>query len=310
MEYRILGKTGLKVSALSYGAAVMGGNFGQMDLDEAIRAFHVALDHGVNYVDVAPYYGVTRAETMLGQVLKQVPRDRYLLSTKLGRYDLNSFDFSPARVQSSVDESLARLGVDYVDIMICHDIEFVPIEPVITETLPAVEKLKQAGKIRHFGVSGLPLKIFDKVLPRYVLDLILSYCHYGLNDTTLLRLLPEIERQNLGLILGAPLAMGLLTPQGPMPWHPAGESIKAKCAEASAYCAARGVDIAQLALAFCLQEKRIHTVLCGMKSEAEVHSALMALQLKVDPELLQAVQQILSPIQDQSWLSGLKENND
>lgn len=309
MEYRKLGKTGLELSALSYGGAVMGGNFGQMEVAEAIRAFHVALDHGVNYVDVAPYYGVTRAETVLGQVLKEIPRDKYILSTKLGRYDTDSFDFSPARVVSSVEESLGRLGLEYVDMMICHDIEFVPIEAVIEETLPALEALKQQGKIRHFGVSGLPLKIFEMVLPRYPLDLILSYCHYGLNDTSLARLLPWIGKQNLGLILGAPLAMGLLTPQGPQSWHPADAELKLKCAEATAYCASKGVDIAQLALAFSLQEKRIHSVLCGMKNEAEVKSSLAALHYQIDPEILAGVQAILEPVKGRTWRSGLEENN-
>ena len=309
MQYRTLGKTKLNVSTLGFGAAPMGGAFGEMAVDEAIRAFHCALDHGVNYVDVAPYYGVTRAESVLGQVLKTVARDRYYISTKLGRYDSAVFDFSPARVNLSVEQSLQRLGLDYVDIMICHDIEFVDIEPVIEETLPALEKLKQQGKLRHFGVSGLPLKIFDKVLPRYPLDLILSYCHYALNDTTMERLFPVVEEQNLGLILGAPLGMGLLTPNGPRPWHPAGSAIKQKCAEAAAYCASHGVDVAQLAIAFCLKEPRIHTVLCGMKSEAEVLSTLAALDLNIDPDLLAGVQKILAPVSGASWPSGLPENN-
>ncbi len=309
MQYRTLGKTGLEVSALSFGGAVMGGNFGPMDLAEATRAFHAALDHGVNYVDVAPYYGVTRAETMLGQVLKTVPRDKYIISTKLGRYDVDSFDFSPERVVSSVDESLARLGLDYVDIIICHDIEFVEIEPVIEETLPAVDKLKQAGKLRFLGVSGLPLKIFEMVIPRFELDVILSYCHYGLNDTSLTRLLPWVGKQKMGLILGAPLAMGLLTPQGPLPWHPADDELKQKCAEAALFCSSKGVDIAQLAVAFSLQETRIHSVLCGMKSEAEVMTCLGSLDMQIDPEVLAGVQEILAPVKNRTWQSGLEENN-
>lgn len=309
MQYRTLGKTGLKVSALGFGGAPMGGAYGQMEVDEAIRAFHHALDHGINYVDVAPYYGVTRAETVLGQVLKTVPRNRYIISTKLGRYDAASFDFSPARVTASVDESLQRLGLDSVDIMICHDIEFVEIEPVIEQTLPAVEKLKQQGKFQHFGFSGLPLKIFETVLPRYSVDLILSYCHYSLNDTTMTRLLPLIESQNLGLILGSPLSMGLLTRAGPPAWHPAGEDIKQACAKAAAYCDSVGIDIAQLAVAFSLQNPSIHTVLCGMKNEAEVESNLAALDFRIDPEIFAAVLEILAPIQGKTWPSGLPENN-
>ena len=115
MEYRELGKTGMKISVLGFGAAPLGGVYGEIDEQQAVQSVSTAIDLGVNYIDVSPYYGVTRAETVLGKALKNIPRDAYTISTKVGRYDVNKFDFSAGRVVTSVDESLERLGLDYVD---------------------------------------------------------------------------------------------------------------------------------------------------------------------------------------------------
>src|ERR1700681_379270 len=115
MEYRTLGKTGLKVSALSFGASSLGGVFKPVDESVAIRSVHTALDLGINYIDVAPFYGLTKAETVLGKALRSVPRDKYYLATKIGHFGQAEFDFSAARTFRSVDASLARMGVDYID---------------------------------------------------------------------------------------------------------------------------------------------------------------------------------------------------
>src|SRR5437763_17112478 len=106
MEYRPLGNTGLQVSALGYGASPLGSVFRPIDEAEGIRTVHLALDLGINFIDVSPYYGLTKAETVLGKALATVPRDRFTLATKVGRYGENDFDFSAARVMASVDESL------------------------------------------------------------------------------------------------------------------------------------------------------------------------------------------------------------
>jgi L-galactose dehydrogenase len=102
VEYRVLGSTGLRVSALGFGASPLGGGvFGPVDESEAIQSVHAALDVGINIIDVSPFYGYTRAETVLGKALKGIPRDRYYLGTKVGRYGDNEFDFSAERVVRS-----------------------------------------------------------------------------------------------------------------------------------------------------------------------------------------------------------------
>src|SRR3954465_1310221 len=164
MQYRPLGRTGLNVSILSFGASPLGGVFGAVDEGQGIRAGGTAPDLGINFFDVSPYYGATRAETALGRALKGVPRDRYFLATKVGQYGEGEFDFSAARVARSLDESCARLGVDYIDLLQCHDIEFADLHQIANETLPALAKLRDAGRIGHIGITGLPLKIFRAVL--------------------------------------------------------------------------------------------------------------------------------------------------
>jgi L-galactose dehydrogenase len=205
------------------------------------------------------YYGGTVSETVLGDCLRSaaVPRDAFVLATKCGRYT-DGFDFSAARVTRSVDESLARLGLDYVDILHCHDIEFTNLDQVrqshhppptsystnllyqpsvptpasmqiVSETIPALQRIKESGKARFIGITGLPLSIFTYVLDRVPpgsVDLVLSYCHYGINDTALLDSLPYLKSKGVGVITASPLAMGLLTDNGPPEWHPAPEQLK------------------------------------------------------------------------------------
>lgn len=309
MEYRTLGKTGLEVSKLGFGGSPLGGVFGRIDEAEAVRAVHMALDRGVNFIDVSPFYGLTRAETVLGRALKGVPRDSYYLATKVGRYGDTEFDFSPRRVMASVDESLHRLNVEYIDLIQCHDIEFGSLDQIVTETLPALRKIRDQDKARLLGITGLPLKIYRAVLDRFETDTVLSYCHYCLYDTSLESMLPYFESKHLGVICAAPLGMGLLTVSGPPVWHPAPPEIRAACAKAAAYCQAKGVDIARLALQFSVSNPKIHTVLVGMADRDTVNKNLSALDLPLDLDLLREVQALFEPIRDATWTSGRSENN-
>src|ERR1700752_4400345 len=123
MEHRQGEKTNLQLPVLSFGASSLGQEFRPVDLNEALRSVHVALDLGMNFIDTSPFYGRGMSEVLLGVALRGVPRERYYLGTKLGRYDRAHFDFSARRVAEIVDVSLHRLGVEYLDICLCHDIE-------------------------------------------------------------------------------------------------------------------------------------------------------------------------------------------
>jgi L-galactose dehydrogenase len=309
MQYRTLGKTGLKVSILSYGASPLGNVFRQIDEAEGIRTVHRALDLGINFIDVSPYYGLTRAETVLGRALATVPRHRYYLATKVGRYSDQAFNFSAQRVIASVDESLARLHVDYVDLIQCHDIEFGDLDQVINETIPALRKVQAQGKARFIGVTGLPLKIFRYVLERAELDAILSYCHYSLNDDSLTTLLPFLKQRGVGVITASPLSMGLLTNDGGPAWHPAPQSLKDACAQAAAFCREHGVDIARLALQFSVANPDIATTLVGTAVTKNIENNVRWIDEPVDQSLLEQVLAILQPVHNVTWPSGRAENN-
>ena len=309
MDYRVLGKTGLKVSALSFGASSLGSVFRPVDEAESIRAVQTALDMGINLIDVSPYYGLTKAETVLGKALKGIPRDEYYLATKVGRYGDDLFDFSAGRVTASVDESLARLNVDYVDIIQCHDIEFGDLDQVVNETLPALRKLEEGGKVRFVGVTGLPLKIFRYVLERAELDTILSYCHYSLNDTALDALAPDLKAKQVGIINASPLSMGLLSDRGAPKWHPASQEVKAACARAAAFCRERGAELARLALQFSVAHPDLATTLVGTASPENVAKNVRWVEEPMDQELLAQVMQMLAPIHNQTWPSGRPENH-
>lgn len=309
VEYRILGKTGLRVSKLGFGGSPLGGVFGPIDEAEGIRAVHTALDRGINFFDTSPYYGLTKAEATLGRALKGISRDKYYLATKVGRYGDTEFDFSAARVVASVEESLRRLNVDYVDLIQCHDIEFSSLDQVVEETLPALRKVCAQGKARFIGITGLPMKIYPCVLDRTEVDSILSYCHYTLFDTSLESLIPYLEKKQLGIISASPLAMGLLTEQGPPAWHPAPAEIKKTCAAAAAYCRSKGVDVAQLALQFSLANPKIHSVLVGMATCELLEKNLEWAELPLDPALVAEVQTVLQPVRNGTWPSGRPENN-
>lgn len=310
MEYRVLGSTGLKVSALGFGASPLGGGvFGSVDESEAIKSVHAALDLGINIIDVSPFYGYTRAETVLGKALKGIPRDRYYLGTKVGRYGDNQFDFSAERVVRSVHESLSRLGLDYVDILQSHDNEYGDLDHIVNETIPALRSLQERGLTRFVGVTGYPLKIFRSILDRTNVDTILSYNHYTLNDSTLIDILPFFESKNVGVVNAAPVSQGLLTNQGPAVWHPAPDTVKQVCADAAAFCREQGTDIAKVAIQFALTDKRIATTLVGTSSAAIIVKNVGWIEQPIDRQLLAKVKEILRPIQDETWVIGKPENN-
>jgi L-galactose dehydrogenase len=304
MEYRVLGKTGLRVSALGFGGSPLGGVFGTIDEATCRTTVRAALDAGINFLDTAPYYGDTAAETMLGRALRGIERSRFVVATKVGRYGLNAFDFSAARVTRSIDESLTRLGLDTIDLIQVHDVEFGSLEQITHETLPALALACAAGKARFIGVSGLPLATLDLLAARPEVACLQSYSHGTLYDSTLTRWLPRWEPLRLGCINSAPLGMGLLTEQGPPAWHPAPPALKEACRAAAALCRQHGAHLPHLALHHSTHLPGVHTTVVGLSSPTEVRTSLEAFQTAPDPDLLARVRELLAPVQDMSWPSG------
>jgi len=310
MELRPLGQTGLKLSRLSFGASSLGQEFRQVDLQEAIRSVRTALDLGMNFIDTSPFYGRGMSECLLGVALRDVPRDQYYLGTKLGRNDRAHFDFSARRVAESVDVSLSRLGVEYLDVMLCHDIEFVDMSQIVAETLPALRKIQQQGKVRFVGISGYPMNIFRYVLDRAELDVVLSYNHYTLQNTMLAGLVPFLRQKGVGIMNAAPFSARLLTNSPLPPWHKATAEVRAACRKAAEYCSAQGIDIAQLAVQFSLAAPDLTTCIVGSANPDNVRKWAQWADLPMDQKLLSEVQEILRPIHDWHYIEGRPENND
>jgi L-galactose dehydrogenase len=310
MQHRNLGKTGLSVPCLSFGASSLGQEFRKITLDEAIRSVHVALEHGLNLIDTSPFYGRGMSEVLLGVALKEVPRERYTLCTKLGRYDLNHFDFSFKRVLESVDVSLHRMGCGHLDILLAHDIEFGDVNQVIEETLPAMRKVQQQGKVRFIGISGYPMKVFRQVLQSSELDCILSYNQYTLQNTRLAdELLPLLLEKQVGVMNAGPFSARLLT-NAPLPdWLKEPEEVKAAARRAAALCAQRGSDIAKLAVQFSISHPAIATTVAGSANPVNIANWAKWAAEPIDSALLEEVQAIFAPVRNIGHLEGRLENN-
>ncbi len=310
MKTRPLGQTGLELPWLSFGASSLGQEFRNVDLGEALRSVRVALDLGMNFIDTSPFYGRGMSECLLGVALRGVPRESYVLGSKLGRYDRAHFDFSARRVVESVDVSLQRMGVDYLDVMLCHDVEFVEMAQVVEETLPALRKIQEAGKVRFVGVSGYPMAMFRYVLERADLDVVLSYNHYTLQNTMLLDLVPDLKAKGVGIMNAAPFSARLLTNAPLPPWHKATPRVREVAKAAADHCAARGVDIAQLALQYSLANEEMSTCVVGSANPENVRKWAEWADLPIDQGLLAEVLAILEPIHDWHYTEGRPENND
>lgn len=310
MQRRILGKTGLELPVLSFGASSLGAEFRSVQLDEVFESIRVALELGLNLIDTSPYYGRGMSEVLLGIALQGVPRSNYLLCTKLGRFDANHFDFSAKRVAESVDVSLHRLRTDHLDIILCHDIEFGPLRQIIDETLPALRKIQASGKVRYVGISGYPMKIFDVIQREAELDCILSYNQYTLQNTRLVDdILPTMREKGIGVMNAGPSAARLLT-NAPLPsWHRDSKEVQKVAREAAIFCEKQGVDIAHLALHFSCAHPDLATTIAGSANPKNIRKWVEWLNSPVDSTLLADVLKILQPVHNVSHLEGLPENN-
>lgn len=310
MQYNPLGHTGMNVSRLSMGASALGAVFHPVDESEAIAAVHAALDCGINYFDVAPAYGGTRSETVLGKALRGIPRHRYYLSTKVGKYTdpeaygNDTLDYSRGRIHASLHESAARLGTDYFDIVHIHDIEYQNrrhTEWALTEGYEAVLELKREGRIGNVSFGIYPLDLWQRIFSTIPIDTALVHNHYCLNDTQLLDLLPLAREKGIGVINGSPLASALLTDRGPAAWHPASAQDRAVFRAAAEFCQRQGVSIATLALQFASSNPEIPTTLFSTSNPQTVLHNVQCIAQPLDVQLLAEVRNILQPVLNKQW---------
>jgi aryl-alcohol dehydrogenase-like predicted oxidoreductase len=310
LEKRKLGRTAIEVTSLGFGASSIGAEFGQFDIAKSLSAVRTAVDAGINLIDTAAYYGRGMSEVLLGQILPAYRRESLVVSTKLGRYAPKHFDFSAKRVAESIDVSLERMRLDYLDMVFCHDIEYADVQQVIDETLPALRRQVEKGKVRYVGISGYPMRNFQKVIPTGLLDCVITYNHYTLQNDMALQWQGLAQKHGVGVINAAPFSARLLTDL-PLPvWHKAPESVRAVATKASAWCKARGTSIEKLALQFSVSHPGFASCLVGSAIPAEVSQWIAWIQEPIDQELIDGVRAELAPIRNWYYIEGRPENND
>jgi len=309
MEYRKLGKTDEKISILGFGASPLGNVFDVCEEKVGVNAVHYAIDHGVNFFDVSPFYGITLAETRLGKALKG-KRNNIFLATKCGRYNLQVFDFSAKRIMASIDESLQRLKTDYVDLFQLHDIEFVTKEQILNEAIPAIEKIKAAGKTRFIGISGLPVRYLAEIARQVELDTVLSWAHYNLLQNEINNeLVPLSKEKNFGLMNAAPLMQRILS-DAPLPeWHNAPKEMLSIQPVLLQICKKYEVRLSDVAMRYAMDHPHISTTIVGMNSMSNIQQNIASLDFKIPPELLDELTAAIAPVKNLMWYEGQPENN-
>lgn len=315
MRYTELGKTGMKISHISFGASSLGSVFRETKEAESFKAVEVAIEGGINFIDVSPYYGHYKAETVLGKALKNIPRDKYFLSTKVGRYGkdgVNTWDYSAQRATESVYESMERLGVDYIDLINVHDIEFQAALPgglqkVVDETLPALVELKKKGIVGHVGITDLQLENLQWVIDHCeagTVESVLNFCHYCLNDDKLADYLDYFEQKGIGVINASPLSMGLLSQRGVPNWHPAPTPLVEACSKAAQYCAEKNYPIEKLAVQYSVSNPRIASTLFSSANPENVKRNIEWANEAPDWQLVEEVKDIIGNQQRVSWANS------
>jgi len=295
---------GAHVSPLALGGASLGGVYHAVSQGQADAVVAAALEAGVTLIDVAPYYGLTRAETALGAALRGAPRDAYTLMTKVGRYGDKTWDFSREATLRSLDESRARLGVERIDVLQCHDIEHGDRRQLLDEALPTLRELKAQGAIGYIGITGYDLVMLEEIALAEQVDTVMAYCTYTLQDQRLAPVAQRLAARGVTVFNASPLGMGLLTASGPPDWHPAHDSVRDAAAEAARRCAELGADLSFVALQFALHTAAsagIASTVIGMSKPENLRRNLDALTTPLDPAVLAAVEDALAPVRDIGW---------
>lgn len=273
MQYKQLGQTHMIVSRISIGGATLCSSYyGELDFEEAKKTVHEAFKRGINYIDTAPHYGEGASEENVGKILKGIPRQAFYIATKTCRYKRSGpgqFDFSYERTIKSVDESLKRLGLDFIDLYQLHDVEFADsIDEVINGAFQACLELKKQGKIGAIGINGYPLSVLKEGLIKGggKFDTVLTYGRYTLTDDSLIDYLPFFEEQKVGVIAASAHGCGMLTNRATPAWHNGSDELKAIVDEAAEICRKNNVELGKLATYHFLQVPgNIGTLLMGME---------------------------------------------
>jgi D-threo-aldose 1-dehydrogenase len=303
-----LGRRGLRISRLGLGTAPLGNLFTEVPESDADATVDAALAGGITFLDTAPHYGLGVAERRLGRRLARLPRERFVLSTKVGRLvrpleagetaDPEGFvatpaakrvwDFSRDGVRRSLDESLDRLGLDRVDVALVHDPDQHEHEAA-GQALPALAELRDQGVVGAIGAGMNQAEMLTRFVRALELDLVLMAGRYSLLDQRALgELLPVCAERGVAVVIGGVFNSGLLAdprPGATFDYAPAPPELVERAGRLQAVCARHGVPLRAAALAFPFGHPAVASVLVGARTAAEVQDAVAMVDRPVPAEL-------------------------
>ncbi|WLW50487.1 aldo/keto reductase [Streptomyces sp. YU58] len=289
-----LGGSGIEVSPLALGAAVIGNLYTEVGEEQAHEAVTAAWERGVRYFDTAPHYGLGLSERRLGAALRDCPRAEYTLSTKVGRRlepsdaggdDLahgfavpatlrRVWDFTADGVRRTLEASLERLGLDRVDVVYLHDPDD-HAEQAFREGYPALEKLRSEGVVGAIGAGMNQTGMLTRFVRDTDVDVVLCAGRYTLLDQSALAdLLPAAVERGVSVVIGGAFNSGLLAdprPGATYNYAQAPGEVLDRALRMKAVAERHGITLRAAALAFCAAHPAVASVLVGARSAAEVH---------------------------------------
>lgn len=310
MRSRTIGGTSVRVTEAGFGGGPIGGLFREVPTEDAQAALAAGWDAGIRYYDVAPHYGLGRAEQEFGTFLRSRPRDEFVLSTKVGRvlepqeaggrdlenlFDVPSthrrvWDFSRDGVRRSHADSLERLGLDRVDVLLLHDAEQ-HFEEALRLGYPALEELRSEGTVGAIGAGMGDAGLLARLVRETDVDVVMLAGRFTLLDQSGLdELLPLCVERGVSVLAAAPFNSGVLASPRPTDdasfgYRKVPEDVLERARRIALVCEAHGVPLPQAAMALPLQHRAVASVVLGMRSAGEVRTNLALLERPV-PESL------------------------
>ncbi|KAJ3332641.1 hypothetical protein HDU93_009008 [Gonapodya sp. JEL0774] len=313
----------------SYKAATFGQAYGPFAESEAAKVCERALELGITHFDTAPLYG--ESQRILGNALREIaprwPREKYTISTKVGRYGKYDSDYSIPRIREGLENSLKLLGTDYIDIIVGHDVEFEDEDKVL-KALPVLFDYKDKGIVRKVAISGYPLEKLLRIAQRCKtevnrpLDVMFSYCQLNLHSKRLLDYAPKFREAgvetivNLYVLLFESTTRLALSRPCPPEWHYASPELQAGCSAVRSLCSKLGVSTPGLATKYALQRGLerdgdgrpwIQSTVIGLSTISEVEQAAKLLgdgklYTAKEEDALVEVTELMKPFQNFEWV--------
>lgn len=288
---RVRLRTGLEVSRLALGTAAFGGLFSSVPDQQCSETLHAAVDAGINFIDTAPHYGKGRSEMRIGAALKDVRREKLVISTKIGRLLVPSmtdiddffldadntverkFDFTAAGVRASFESSLERLGVDYIDILFIHDPDDYADDAVL-RAYPELERMRSEGLIKAIGIGMNQSAIPTRLVRETDIDMVLIAGRYSLLDQSAAEdLLPLALERGVDVIAAGVFNSGILANPvkgATYDYMPASDALISRAQRIREVLDGHNVSLTGAAMQFPLQHPAVKSVLVGCRSIDEV----------------------------------------